>query len=205
MLAEGLGDPDQSRNHASRIVPEVRRLGRVVSSMLDLSRLERGSPLAQPTAGDLAEATIECVDRLRPAMEQAGLDVDLSIAPVLPTAWFDPDALCQIVDNLLDNAEKHTRTGEDRTARISVDGDDESLRVTVSDNGPGIPRRVQRDLFRPFARHADGVAGLGLGLAVARSLARAQDGELEFVDDPQGATFVLTLPVAPRDAVDPSV
>ena len=54
MLAEGLGDPDQSRNHASRIVPEVRRLGRVVGNMLDLSRLERGSPLAQPTAGDLA-------------------------------------------------------------------------------------------------------------------------------------------------------
>jgi signal transduction histidine kinase len=197
MLAEGLGDPDQSRNHASRIVPEVRRLGRVVSNMLDLSRLERGSPLARPTAGNLAEATVECVDRLRPSLGRAGLEVHLAIAPALPMAWFDGDALCQIVDNLLDNAEKHTRPVEDRIARIALDVEGESLRLTVSDNGPGIPRRVQRDLFRPFTRHADGIAGLGLGLAVARSLARAQGGDLEFVDDSEGATFALTLPAAP--------
>jgi signal transduction histidine kinase len=196
MLAEGLGDPDQSRNHASRIVPEVRRLGRVVSNMLDLSRLERGSPLARPTAGNLAEATVECVDRLRPSLGRAGLEVNLAIAPALPMAWFDRDALCQIVDNLLDNAEKHTRPVEDRIARIALDVEGDSLRLTVSDNGPGIPRRVQRDLFRPFTRHADGIAGLGLGLAVARSLARAQGGDLEFVDDSEGATFALTLPVA---------
>jgi signal transduction histidine kinase len=202
MLAEGLGDPDQSRNHASRIVPEVRRLGRVVGNMLDLSRLERGSPLAQPTAGDLAEATIECVDRLRPTLERAGLEVDLAIASALPQAWFDRDALCQIVDNLLDNAEKHTRPVEDRIARVRIDDGGEVLRLTVSDNGPGIPRRVQRELFRPFTRYADGIAGLGLGLAVARSLARAQDGELEFVDASEGATFVLTLPAAPPHGVD---
>jgi signal transduction histidine kinase len=202
MLAEGLGDPDQSRNHASRIVPEVRRLGRVVGNMLDLSRLERGSPLAQPTAGDLAEATIECVDRLRPTLERAGLEVDLAIASALPQAWFDRDALCQIVDNLLDNAEKHTRPIEDRIARVRIDDGGEVLRLTVSDNGPGIPRRVQRELFRPFTRYADGIAGLGLGLAVARSLARAQDGELEFVDASEGATFVLTLPAAPPHGVD---
>lgn len=203
MLSEGLGSPDQSRNHASRIVPEVRRLGRVVSNMLDLSRLERGSPLAQPAAGDLAEATIECVDRLRPALEQAGIAVESAVAPDLPTAWFDRDALCQIVDNLLDNAEKHTRGVEARTAKITVDGDAVSLRLTVSDNGPGIPRRVQRDLFRPFARHSEDIAGLGLGLAVARSLARAQHGELDFVDNAEGATFVLTLPAVPEGSDRP--
>lgn len=203
MLTEGLGSPDQSRAHASRIVPEVRRLGRVVSNMLDLSRLERGSPLANPRAGDLGEATTNCVDRLRPGLEEAGLAVELAIAPDLPNAWFDPDALCQIIDNLLDNAEKHTRRVEGRATKVTVDTDGSSVRVTVSDNGPGVPRRVQRDLFRPFVRHTDRVAGLGLGLAVARSLAHAQDGDLAFVDSPLGATLVLTLRVAERDARDP--
>ena len=198
MLSEGLGSPEHSRVHASRIVPEVRRLGRVVGNMLDLSRLERGAPLAHPAAGDLAAATLECVERLRPALEQAGLVVQVTVTPGLPEASFDRDALCQIVDNLLDNAEKHTRGAAERSARITVDGDGTALRLTVSDNGPGIPRRVRRDLFRPFARHSDGIPGLGLGLAVARSLARAQNGDLEFVDDFRGATFTLTLPTAPR-------
>jgi signal transduction histidine kinase len=200
MLAEGLGRPDQFQDYAHRIVPEVRRLGRVVSNMLDLARLERGASLAHPSEGDLAQATTDCVDRVRPTLEQAGLEVELSVAPGIPRARFDRDAVCQILDNLLDNAEKHTRSVRDRTARVTIDSEGDSLRVTVSDNGPGIPRRAQRDLFRPFARHTDGVAGLGLGLAVARSLARAQDGDLEVADVTEGATFVLTLPAAPGES-----
>lgn len=198
MLSEELGRPDEFQKYARRIVPEVRRLGRVVSNMLDLARLERGAPLAHPMAGDLAEATRECVDRLRTTLEQAGLDLELEIPAGLPRARFDRDAVCQILDNLLDNAEKHTRPVQDRTARITLGSEGTSLRLTVSDNGPGIPRPVQRDLFRPFARHTDGVAGLGLGLAVARSLARAQGGDLEVADGSHGATFVLTLPAAPE-------
>jgi len=197
MLAEGLGDPDRTRGYATRIAPEVRRLGRVVTNMLDLSRLERGVALAHPEAGELGPAVTGCVERLGPAIEKAGLEVDLTVAPGLPAIRFDTDALCQILDNLLDNAEKHTRTISDRRVSISVEAGGPGAVVRVSDNGPGIPRRLRRHLFQPFTRNAEDSSGLGLGLAIARSLAAAQGGDLRCVEgNGSGAVFELKLPAA---------
>jgi len=197
MLAEELGDPEGRRRYASTITHEAERLGRVVANMLDLSRLERGALLAQPRRGDLGDAVNRCVTRSRDRLEEAGMSIEISIAADLPAALYDDDALRQILDNLLDNAEKHTRGEPERRVAITVDADDDRLRVEVADNGPGIPRHQRRTLFRPFDRPATatGTPGLGLGLALARSLATAQGGGLELVaDDRPGAIFVLTLP-----------
>lgn len=201
MLAEGLGRPDHAASYAGRMVPEVRRLGRVVINMLDLSRLERGAPIASPAAGDPGEAVSECVERLRGAMEGAGMELRIRIGADLPRALFDRDALCQILDNLLDNAEKYSRGSALRAVTVTAArGSSGDVEVTVSDSGPGIPRRLRHDLFRPFRRPEDGdvPAGLGLGLALARSLARAQGGDLRLADPTpgEGATFVLTLAAA---------
>jgi signal transduction histidine kinase len=178
---------------------EADRLGRVVSNMLDLARLERSTPFAAPRAGDLGPAVRARVERHRTRLEDAGFTVECEIEPDLPAALFDHDALDQILDNLLDNAEKHTRSVEDRLVTVTARHDDDWLRIEVADNGPGIPRSQRRAMFRPFDRAEDAVGrpGLGLGLAVARSLARAQGGELELAGkDSPGATFVLTLPRA---------
>jgi signal transduction histidine kinase len=199
MLSEGLGDPDRWPTYAARILPETSRLARVVSNMLDLSRLERGAPLANPVAGDVGPAVGHCIDRLRPSMDDAGLPIRLDCAENLPRVLFDRDALCQILDNLLDNAEKYTRQVTDRSVKVSVTESVDNVRIVVSDNGPGISRRAKHGLFRPFERpaDADAPAGLGLGLALARSLARAQGGDLRLADTGSaGATFELTLPRA---------
>ena len=196
MLAEGLGRPDNVATYAGRIVPEVRRLGRVVTNMLDLSRLERGAPIASPAAGDPGPAVSACVERLRGALEGAGMELRVQIDPDLPKALFDRDALCQILDNLLDNAEKYSRGAAVRSVAVTAARIDGGVEVRVADSGPGVPRRLRHALFRPFHRPDDGdaPAGLGLGLALARSLARAQGGELALADAPgEGATFVLTL------------
>ncbi len=196
MLAEGLGSPATVTGSAGHIASEARRLGRVVANMLDLSRLERGATLAQPRPGDLAQAVTDAVARLEPALERTGLDLEVVIQDHLPAASFDPDALRQILDNLLDNADKHTRDASPRRCTVAVSDGGGELRVTVSDTGPGVPRRLRRRLFRPFARDADRTAGLGLGLALSRSLARAQGGELALAEGTTGAVFVLTVPVA---------
>jgi two-component system sensor histidine kinase KdpD len=165
--------------------------------MLDLSRLERGAVLASPRRGDLGSAIERTVERARRRLEGAGVTVELSIPADLPDGLFDEDALSQILDNLLDNAEKHTRSVSDRQVSIAVSAEDADIRVKVSDNGPGIPRAQRLGLFRPFDRpaSADATPGLGLGLALARGLARAQNGDLELATtDGPGATFVLTLP-----------
>jgi len=196
MLAEDLGDPEHRASYAATVATEAERLGRVVSNMLDLARLERGALHAVARPGDLGRAVDRCVARVRRGLENAGLKLEVSIPSALPPALFDDDALCQILDNLLDNAEKHTRAAAERRVEVGVTAGDDVLRVEVSDNGPGIPRHQRRRLFRPFDRpdDADGVPGLGLGLALARSLAQAQGGELELTDKANpGATFVLTL------------
>jgi len=198
MLAENLGNPASRERYAATVSEEAERLGRVVSNMLDLSRLERGADLAHPRRGDLADFVRRFLERSRPRLEGRGIALHESIQSGLPPVLFDDDALGQILDNLLDNAEKHTRAAAERRVEVGVTAGDDVLMVEVSDNGPGIPRHQRRRLFRPFDRpdQADGVPGLGLGLALARSLARAQGGELELTDDGPGATFVLTLPRA---------
>jgi signal transduction histidine kinase len=199
MLAEGLGDPGQHDVYAARVAAESGRLGRVVSNMLDLARLERGARIATPRSGDAAAAVSRCLDRLRPSLTDAGLELAVTMDEDLPAAMFDEDAICQILDNLLDNAEKYTRDQPERRAVISVRSVGSGVEIEVRDNGPGIASPARRSLFAPFRRPDDGdaPAGLGLGLALARSLARAQGGELELRDGEDcGAVFVLTLPVA---------
>lgn len=203
MLSEGLGRPGQSSVYAGRIAAESGRLGRVVSNMLDLARLERGARIASPQPADAGEAVARCLERLRPSLNDAGLETELTIGDDLPMVMLDNDALCQILDNLLDNAEKYTRGSGHRTASITVRGCGDGVRITVSDNGPGITGISRRLLFEPYRRpdNDDAPAGLGLGLALARSLARAQGGDLELGEATEsGSVFVLTLTLAPSDS-----
>jgi signal transduction histidine kinase len=199
MLAEGLGDPDQKGVYATRVAAESGRLGRVVSNMLDLARLERGARIATPRPGEVGPAVERCLERLRPSLSDAGLEIHADVADSLPIVSFDEDALCQILDNLLDNAEKYTRSQAERRAEVRVQPTGDGVEILVSDTGPGIPSPARRSLFRAFRRPKDenAPAGLGLGLALARSLARAQGGELAVADShTAGAGFVLTLPTA---------
>ena len=116
MLAEGLGDPTRVVEYARRIASEADRLGRVVSNVLRFTRLERGSGTVSPTPGDIGAVVSECVSRQRQVLETAGVTLDLHLAPDLPGALFDAEAVTEILANLLDNAEKHTRGAADRQA-----------------------------------------------------------------------------------------
>jgi signal transduction histidine kinase len=195
MLADGLGDPGKVRDYARRMSEEASRLGRVVSNVLGFSQLERGNLSVEPRAGALGAALCELAERAQPALDRAGAALALDVAPEL-SARFDRDALARIVGNLLDNAEKYGRQAGDRTISLAARATGSSVEVVVSDHGPGIAPPVRARLFQPFARGvtADGPAGLGLGLALSQSLARAMGGDLAYRPGPEGgAAFVLTL------------
>jgi signal transduction histidine kinase len=195
MLADGLGDPSKMRDYARRMSEEASRLGRVVSNVLGFSQLERGNLSVEPRAGALGEALCELAERAQPALDRAGCVLALDVAPGL-SATFDRDALARIVGNLLDNAEKYGRQSGDRTITLAARATGTSVEVIVSDHGPGIAPQARGRLFQPFARGvtADGPAGLGLGLALSQSLARAMGGELAYRPATDGgAAFVLTL------------
>ncbi|MCP4897647.1 MAG: HAMP domain-containing histidine kinase, partial [bacterium] len=152
--------------------------------------------------GDLAEAIETAVDRHRRTYADAGVDIVLDIEELDTLAIFDPDAIDHIMDNLLDNAEKHTRGSDDRSVRVSVSSTPNAVYVDVVDSGPGVPAGRRRAVFEPFDRGLDNshTVGLGLGLSIARALARAQSGDLDLVNQAsQGAHLRLTLKsVSPR-------
>jgi two-component system sensor histidine kinase SenX3 len=199
MLADDLGDPNKLRDYARRMSEEAARLGRVVSNVLGFSQLERGNLAIDVREASLGEALQELAARAEPALDRAGAMLALDVPPRV-TARFDRDALARIVGNLVDNAEKYSRGAEDRTIELVVrEADNGAAEIAVSDHGPGITAAARARLFRPFVRGVttDGPAGLGLGLALSRSLARAMGGDLEHRPTTTGTTFVLRLPARP--------
>lgn len=199
MLADGLGDPQKQRDYAKRMSEEASRLGRVVSNVLGFSQLERGNLSVDPIVAALDVELRSLAERAEPALDRAGAALALDVPPEL-TAKFDRDALARIVGNLLDNAEKYGRESEDRTIELAArPADADAVEIVISDHGPGIADAVKTKLFTPFKRGvpADGPAGLGLGLALSQSLARAMGGDLTYRPaDGGGASFVLRLPRA---------
>jgi len=199
MLAEDLGDPRRRREYATRISAEAERLGRVVSNVLGYTRLERGHLAVQPRPGDLAAAVAGAVERLRPTLASHGARLELSVEGELPEVCFDPDAVHQIVQNLVDNAEKYTRQAEDRRVDVGLRGRGEAVELQVRDHGAGVAEPVRRHLFEPFVRGETGEApgGLGLGLVLVRTLATAHGGDVRYESAPGGgALFCVTFPAA---------
>jgi two-component system OmpR family sensor kinase len=131
-----------------------------------------------------------------------GVRVELSN---LPEAAFrgDEDLLRQMLLNLVDNAVKFTPAGGRVSLSLTRRGDE--YRLAVSDTGPGIPPEARAHIFERFyradrARSRTEDGGAGLGLAIARWIAQAHDGEVELTDaDHNGATFVARLPATARN------
>ncbi len=196
MLAEDAIDPTRRATYARRIAAEAERLGRVVSNVLGFARLERGGLVIVARPGDLGATVRAAVERLRPSVEAEGATVSVDTTTAVPPAAFDPAGIEQILQNLVDNAAKHSRPSSDRRIDVSIGLDDDAPSVTVRDRGPGVDPARERWLFRPFPPSAakDEPSGLGIGLALASALAQAQGATLRHVRPPDGgAAFVLRL------------
>jgi len=199
MLADESGDPAHRRAYARRVAGEAERLGRVVGNLLGFSKLERGELKLHPEDGDLAAAVHESLGRLAPALEADGATIETSIAETLPRARFDRDAVHQILQNLLDNAASHGRADDDPMIRIVLERGDTGPCLSVIDHGPGVAPALQDKLFLAFVRHASPGAsdGLGLGLALVRALALAQNASVDYADESGGGSrFTVTFPAA---------
>jgi two-component system, OmpR family, phosphate regulon sensor histidine kinase PhoR len=196
MLAEGSGDAARYVTYGRRVAQEADRLGRVVSNVLGYSKLQRDGLVVNPRPGDLEPTVRSSIDRLRPALESAGASIDVKVEHEVPRGVFDPDALHQILQNLIDNAVKFCRNAEDRTIHVSVSTRDGQPTIEVRDHGSGVAPSIRRKLFRAFTHHPDpdAPAGLGIGLALVKALADAQGAEVTHGDAPGGgAIFTVHL------------
>ncbi|GAA4875013.1 ATP-binding protein [Actinomycetospora straminea] len=194
-LAESLvrqPDADLARREriATTLVRETRRAGALVADMLELARIEDGAPLDRREV-DLAE--LAAAEAERTALLAPGMTVQVDGPPTRVDA--DPARIAQILANLLENARRHGPA--DGTVRIEVSRDGAQAVVDVVDEGPGIPPADRERVFDRLVRLDDArsrdAGGAGLGLPIARALARAHGGELRVVDTERGARLRLTL------------
>jgi two-component system sensor histidine kinase KdpD len=185
----------------SDIENEARRLSRIVSNLLDLSRMESGTLHPERSWYDLAALIDDVVGRLRPLTERHRVEV--RVADDLPPVSLDYVEIDQVLSNLIENAARHTRPGSSIVVSAQI-GDGEAI-VEVSDDGPGVPEDALDRVFEPFYRGPSGTTprGTGLGLAVARGLVEAHGGRISVRNRAEGgAVFSFTLPTQRRARAD---
>jgi two-component system sensor histidine kinase KdpD len=178
---------------ASTIEQEAERLNRIVGNLLDLSRIQGGALRPARAWHDPSLLLVDAAERVRSVAGDHRVIVELS--PDLEPALIDPVEIDQVVTNLLENALKHTRPGDE--VRLTARSRDHILEVGVEDSGPGIPPAAIERLFEPFYRTAQSklAPGSGLGLAVAKGLVEAHGGRIRAENRPGGgARFVFSIP-----------
>ena len=198
MLSEGRVEERERQNKYLRIISaESARLTRLINNVLDFARMERGAPSPERRPCDLVEIVREVVNTCQPHLDSAKVALSLEIdAQELPLTG-DPDALAQIILNLISNAEKYG--GQEVEVRVSEKNG--FACVEVLDRGAGIPPKKREVIFQPFHRLDDslasGVTGSGLGLTLARRTAQAHGGNVTYSPRPGGGScFTLTLPLS---------
>lgn len=182
---------------------EARRLEHLVENVLHVARAERIQPPLAPPTSDIAPLIDDIVLRFAPLArsKRCTIRLDLEHGVYAPV---EPDALRQILTNLLDNAMKYGPEAQTITVRSSYENG--SARVAVEDEGPGIAPRSREEIWKRFVRLAEAfpnVAGTGIGLSVVRDWAKRHGGDA-WVEDSRGrgARFVVRFPGATKGAPD---
>ena len=173
---------------------ETDRLNGFIEGMVQLARIEAG-PAGTPTAQSSVEEIITiALERAENVIAKHHLTLNLERS--LPRIRVDARAIAEVVYNLIENAAKYSP--KESTITIAAAGHGNSVRISVTDEGRGIPPEMQDKVFEKFVRiegeHAD---GLGLGLAIARGIVEAQNGTIEIRsgENDVGTRVVLTLPI----------
>lgn len=201
LLAETLLNEDDvgiTHRLAERIVTESFRVGRTIEDLLELSRIESGElPRREPVAVNLVVA--EAIERIRPAAEQAGIDIVVHEPNRRLSVFGDRRQVVSAIYNLLDNAVKYSDAGSAVGVFATTDG--RQVDIAVRDRGIGIPARDLERVFERFYRvdqaRSRRTGGTGLGLAIVRHVMQNHAGSVRVESRPgEGSTFTLCLPTA---------
>jgi signal transduction histidine kinase len=190
------------RARSVRIISdEARRLSYLVENVLCFAGAGRGGATVAPAPADVAQVVRETVESFGPLAAARGVRIALAAEPGARAA-VDRDALRQMVLNLLDNAVKYGPPGQH--VRLAVERREAEVRITVADQGPGVPRADRERVWQPYLRLSREVeavtGGSGIGLAVVRDLVAQHGGTAGVEDAPGGgARFVVSLPALPAD------
>jgi two-component system, OmpR family, sensor histidine kinase SenX3 len=209
--ADVLQDLAAARRFAERIQHESTRLGRLVSELLDLARLQGGEPLPEPSPVSVDRIIAEVIDRTRTPASAKGLEVGVAGMRGL-TVYGSESQLVAAVANLAENAVAYSPDAEDGKppprVTVTARGDADWVEIAVRDQGIGIEPKDLDRIFERFYRadraRSRATGGTGLGLAIVKHIATNHGGQVGVVSTVGvGSTFTLRLPARPPDAALP--
>ncbi len=184
----------QQLETARAITDEARRMSALVNNLLEMARIQSGDVKLNRQWLPFEEVVGSALKSAQAALTRHRVEVTL--APNLPLIEFDATLIERVLYNLLENAAKYTPEGTRVTLAAEVSGNE--LLVTVSDNGPGVPRGQEELIFEKFTRgtRESSTPGVGLGLAISRAIIDAHRGRIWAANNPAGgARFSFTLPL----------
>ncbi len=197
LLENNLAENDTKlQGYLKIITSESQRLSRLINNVLSFSRSRRGRLKITRIPGNIDGAVREIIAKFEPDFTAKGIEIKFTPGAD-GSVRFDPDALEQILINLFSNAGKYAADG--KLLEVNTDRDGNMVMISVSDRGPGIPASERDRVFQPFQRLGnklnEGVSGTGIGLNIARELARLHGGGLTLEPAKNGAKFLVILKV----------
>lgn len=198
MLEKRSVSEEKTKHYLEVMVAQSQRLTRLINNILDFGRLEQGNKKYNKEQVDIREILTKIIDSHNIRIKNAGFEIKIDISQGNYTAVSDPDALEQVVLNLIDNALKYAKDGKLISFGLYNDSKGFIL-LKISDNGPGIEKKHQEAIFEKFYRIDNSLTstfpGSGLGLSIARQILRDLGGGLEF--EPvigNGSCFIVRIP-----------
>lgn len=205
MLRIGAGGPlsDTQQEFVDVIYNNIERMSRLVSDLLDVSRIEAGRIRLEIEDVQIAAVIDDVISSVGAQIEERQLKLNLDVQPTLPTLRADYHRLVQIMTNFVSNAYKYTPDGGDVTISakvVSQKGQDDQVAISIKDSGYGISKEDQAKLFTTFFRATDpnirAQPGTGLGLSITKKMIESHGGTLTLESElGQGSTFTFTLPL----------
>ena len=201
------GDDPEGAQQVGVIVSESQRLSRLIGNVLTIARKQHDTLTMHRAAGSVDDCVQFVLEQFGARWAALGIHASF-IRGAGATVEIDRDALVQILGNLFSNVEKYAAGGQ--RLDVTTRQNDGTTTIVVEDRGPGIPKGQEERIFEPFHRLNDrvseGATGTGIGLTIARDLARQHGGDLRAVPSPNGARFELRLQtplvVLPTPAVE---
>lgn len=186
---------EKQDHYLSVILSESERLSRLISNVLNFSKMEAGQKKYRIEKLDLNEFLEELAVLYHPGLEQLGIKLDISLCPEATQISIDRDSLTQIMDNLISNACKYAAAGKELIIR--TEEKENTILINVEDRGPGIPVSSRSRIFNKFYRCDNSLTaeskGSGLGLSIARGLIRDQGGDLTYSPREGGGSIFTVI------------
>ena len=197
LTANRVSSDERKAQYYGLLAQEAERLHRMVESLLSFGRMQAGRSAWRLEPADTGQLVRDVVGEFRREPQSGEREVVCEVEDNLPSLRADREALSRAVSNLLENAGKYSEPGA--PIRVLVRRAGNSIHISVEDRGAGIPREEQKKLFDRFVRGDEarraGVRGIGVGLALVKSVAEVHGGSVQLASEPgRGSTFTLVIP-----------